>query len=151
MSLNAVDNPVEYLNQTVWATIAPGSKGVGVKAIRYIAKGTPITDWSRDMRFAPFVFEMKEHDFKKLDPAIRKLILDRTIFSAAVYLMNFISPNAECYLQDFCNHSDTPNVSTDFIALRDIEVGEELFENYKDFKIQGNKMHALSKQHYDFL
>ena len=148
VSINAVDHPVEYLNGSVWVKLAPSNiHGVGVFAIRDIPKDTLITDNSRHDRYPAYVYELKQHDFKKLIKPIRDLILDRTMFSAAVYLMQFISPNSECYLQDFCNHSDTPNVDTDFVSLRDIKEGEEILENYRDFKIQGGKAHPLVVNH----
>lgn len=148
-SINAVDNPVEYLNGSVWAKLAPSSLGgVGVFAIRDIPKGVPITDNSRNDMIKPFVYQMKEHDFKKLIKPIRDLILDKTILPNLV-MFQFISPNSECFLQDFCNHSDNPNVSSDgFIALRDIKEGEEILEDYTKFLVQGGGAHALTKNHY---
>ena len=151
-SINALDNPVEYLNATVMCKIAPSKiHGIGVFAICDIPYGVKITDWNRDMRYLPFVYEMKEKDFMKLKKEIRELIMDKTVWGCSGFLLRFISPNSECYLQDFCNHSSTPNVDNNFVTLRDIKAGEEITEDFTKIVLQGGEMHTLSKQHYNFI
>ena len=59
----------------------------------------------------------------------------------------FVSPNDEANLQAFLNHSNNPNCRIN-IALRDIEKGEEITEDYRDLGIEFDKM---QKVYYSFL
>lgn len=140
---------IEYLNESVFCKLAPSIvSGVGVFAIRAINKGLKLTDWDRHRLMTPPTYELTETEFMQLHKPIRDLILDKTVYSKDATILRFISPNHECYLQDFCNHSSTPNVDKDFIALRDIKKGEEIFEDFNSFY---KEMHHLSKEHYNFL
>ena len=147
MGTNLLHDTVKYLNESVWAKIAPSPLGgVGVFAIRDIRKGTRVSDFLRSYMPRGEIIEVTTADFMKIKKEIRDLILDKSMFTDS-YLMSFMSPNCECFLQDFTNHSETPNVDTSFIATRDIKAGEEILENYKDFKIQGGSVHPLVKEH----
>lgn len=139
---------IDYINETVWCRLGQSKiHGVGVLAIRDIPKGTKLTDNSRTILNMPSVFYFTEEEFAKLLPEIQDLILDKTIYSEGDKILPFISPNYECYLQDFCNHSSEPNVSKYFIALRDIKKGEEILEDFTSF----TKLHLLNKKHYNFI
>lgn len=146
--MGTIISEVDYLNNTVWCKLAPSKFGVGVFSIRDIAKGTKLTDWDRNHLEKPNIYELSEKEFMFLVKPIRDLILDKTTYSLHNIILRFISPNSECYLQDFCNHSDKPNVDKWFVANRDIKSGEEIFEDYNEF---AKELHQLSKEHYNFL
>jgi SET domain-containing protein len=49
---------------------------------------------------------------------------------------------SSCDLTNFINHSYTPNlkvINNAVYSLRDIKIGEELFENYKEFDLEFNE------------
>jgi SET domain-containing protein len=106
--------------------------GFGVFATEPIAQGTPV--W----RFA-----------KGLDMEFEAAIVDtlpahvRTFFSHYGYLDRNVSRIILCFDDArFVNHSDRPNVATDYgqdtygidVALRDIAAGEELTMDYANFE-----------------
>jgi len=106
--------------------------GFGVFATEPIVKGAPV--W----RFAP-----------GLDMAFDASIVDtlpahvRTFFSHYGYLDRNVQRIILCFDDArFVNHSDMPNVATDYaldaygvdVALRDIVAGEELTMNYANFE-----------------
>lgn len=135
----------EYLNATVWATLAPSPiHRIGVFAIRDIPKGTMITDNTVNNPTDFHTFILVEKDFEMLRQPIQRLILDRTLFEEG-RKMKFISPNDDVVLRSFMNHSDTPNTDGEY-ALRDIKAGEELTES---FRIANP--HRLTKAHMDWL
>jgi SET domain len=104
--------------------------GVGVFAIKMIPKGT-------------YVFEPDDDDLVLVDmsetivlpSSIRRLYEDFCVLKNGVYqcptTFNKLTPSW------YLNHSDTPNVRADeslkFLALRDIEEGEELTANYSSY------------------
>mgnify|MGYP001615623930 FL=1 len=126
-------NPLELdqlLNQSVFCTLAPSPvHGVGVFAIRDIPKGQKMScqELSR-----PQILRMLPKELEKLRPEIKKLILQRwPIVTTTGY---FQSPNHDVFLLAFINHSDTPNYDKiNDTALRDIKMGEEIFEHYGEF------------------
>jgi len=106
--------------------------GFGVFAAAPIAQGTPV--W----RFAP-----------GLDMEFEPGIVDtlpaqvRTFFSHYGYLDRNVGRIILCFDDArFVNHSDMPNVATDYaldaygmdVALRDIAAGEELTMDYANFE-----------------
>lgn len=138
---------VEYLNKTVWATLRPSKiHGVGVFAIRDIKAGTLITDYSIHTLNNVGFLKLPVEDFKKLEPAIQNIILDRNMFRKDQENLYFYSPNMECCLTSFMNHNDDANSDGQF-ALRDIKEGEEITEDYK--KLEGG--HELIINHYPWL
>ena len=117
----------EYLNGTVWATIAPSPvHGVGIFAIRDIKKGQVLSlcgssgQWIRT-------------DLSKVVPEVRKLIIQRWPIEKDGF--PFLSPNDDAVMTSFINHSDEANYDykTD-TALVDIKKGEEIFSDYKGYK-----------------
>ena len=147
MGTNLLHDTVKYLNESVWAKIAPSPLGgVGVFAIRDIRKGTRVSDFLRFYMARGEIFSVIVNDFMKIEKPIRDLILDKSMFLDE-YIFNFMSPNCECFLQDFTNHSETPNVTTEYIANRDIKEGEEILEDYREFQQQQGRVHDLVREH----
>ncbi len=105
--------------------------GIGLFADEPIAKGTPTWKFldGFDFRFPPVILE-------QLSPAAREQFLTYTYFQKGVGMYELCSDDAR-----FFNHSDTPNTmciqaeSGDGLdlAVRDIQVGEEMTCDYKSF------------------
>jgi SET domain-containing protein len=118
--------------------IAPSTiHGIGVFALESITKGTAV--W----RFA-----------KGLDMEFGREIVDtlpahvRTFFAHYGYLDRNMKRIILCFDDArFVNHSDAPNVATDYaqdpygldVALRDIAAGEELTMDYAGFEAQAER------------
>lgn len=129
-------NPVEYLNSTVLAKIAPSPiHGVGVFAIQDIKEGQLICN----QQFLWFTLSPSE--FEQLVPEVQELILQRTLFKKSNPI-HFATPNQQQVMQAFMNHSSSAN-SDGKIALRDIKKGEEITE---DFTRIAPHMNELSMQ-----
>jgi len=106
--------------------------GIGVFALAPIAQGTPVWRFARglDMEFGPeIVGTLPAHV--------------QTFFSHYGYLDRNMRRIILCFDDArFVNHSDTPNVATDYaqhpygldVALRDIAAGEELTMDYAGFE-----------------
>jgi hypothetical protein len=111
--------------------------GLGVFAAAPIAGGTPVWRFEQglDMEFAPDIAErFSEHV--------------RAFFSRYGYLDRNLNRLILCFDDArFVNHSDTPNVGTDYVrdaygldvALRDIAAGEELTMDYAGFEPQSGR------------
>lgn len=106
--------------------------GFGVFAAAAIAKGAPV--W----RFAPGLDMQFEASVVETLPAHV-----RTFFSHYGYLDRNVGRIILCFDDArFVNHSDMPNVATDYaldaygvdVALRDIAAGEELTMDYANFE-----------------
>ena len=106
--------------------------GFGVFAVAPIPKGTAVWRFEKglDMEFSPDIAE-----------ALPAHV--RTFFSHYGYLDRHVKRIILCFDDArFVNHSDTPNVATDYaqdsygldVALRDIAAGEELTMNYEGFE-----------------
>jgi len=106
--------------------------GLGVFALAPIATGTPVWRFATglDMEFSPEIVErLPEHV--------------RMFFSHYGYLDRNVKRIILCFDDArFVNHSDTPNVATDYpqdpygldVALRDVEAGEEITMDYAGFE-----------------
>jgi SET domain-containing protein len=106
--------------------------GIGVFAAEPIVKGTAVWRFEKglDMEFSPEIVDgLPEHV--------------RTFFSQSGYLDRNVKRIILCFDDArFVNHSDAPNVATDYaqdlygldVALRDIAAGEELTMDYGDFE-----------------
>ena len=137
-----MNNTIEYLNNSVWATIKSSPvHGVGVFAIRPIPKGQKYTD--SITTFAALIIRLDYKEFSQLHRSIKSLILDRCLVHKDEYI-DFMSPNAQVDLRAFMNHSSTPNTDG-FVTLRRIKKGEELTEDYTSF----GELSTISKKHYD--
>ena len=106
--------------------------GLGVFAVAPIAKGTAIWRFASglDMEFDPAIVDTLPAHVQ-------------TFFSHYGYLDRNMKRIILCFDDArFVNHSDTPNVATDYaqdpygldVALRDIAAGEELTMNYEGFE-----------------
>ena len=106
--------------------------GLGVFAVAPIAKGTAIWRFASglDMEFDPAIVDTLPAHVQ-------------TFFSHYGYLDRNMKRIILCFDDArFVNHSDTPNVATDYaqdaygldVALRDIAAGEELTMNYGGFE-----------------
>jgi SET domain-containing protein len=113
--------------------IAPSTiHGIGVFAVDPIAAGTPVWRFHKglDMEFGAEVLDgLPAHV--------------RTFFAHYGYLDRNVKRIILCFDDArFVNHSDTPNVATDYaqdpygldVALRDIAAGEEITMDYAGFE-----------------
>ena len=106
--------------------------GLGVFALAPIAKGTAVWRFATglDMEFSPDIVDgLPEHV--------------RSFFSHYGYLDRNVKRIILCFDDArFVNHSDTPNIATDYaqdrygldVALRDIAAGEEITMDYAGFE-----------------
>jgi hypothetical protein len=108
------------------------SKGIGLFATDFISNGTTI--WKFDSAFdREFIIK----DFEQINECVFKFI--------KIYGSHISDEKWHVCLDNarFMNHSDNPNIifSTDEsndivgIAIKDINKGEEITANYKDFDI----------------
>ena len=124
MSTNQ-DNQILALNSQIKAEIGVSKiDGVGVIAVTRIRKGEKV--YADKM---PSIYTLSYGNFGKLFPYVREVILKR--WPSVVNGSKFIYPDARPV--SFMNHSEydvnyDPKTDT---ALRDINEGEELFEDYK--------------------
>ena len=100
--------------------------GIGLFAAQFIPAGTII--W----RFqAGFDVELSHEDFVQLTPAAQKQV-SHYAYSCPIGRRYFLSSDDD----RFTNHSDTPNthfVDGCTVASRDIQAGEELTADYREF------------------
>ena len=120
-------NQIAELNSRIKATVGVSKiHGVGVIAIRKISKG--------EMVYAnalPKIYRIPFGSIGKLFPEVRKIILDRwpSIVNEGVVVAHDVR------LVSLMNHSVSPNYNPETdTALRDINVGEEITENYCSMK-----------------
>ena len=119
--------------------LAPSAiHGFGVFAVAQIAKGTAVWRFAKglDMEFSPDIV-----------PTLPAHV--REFFSHYGYLDRNVKRIVLCFDDArFVNHSDTPNVATEYaqdpygldVALRDVAAGEELTMDYAGFEEQGRSM-----------
>ena len=134
------EEQISHLNNSVWCKIAPSPiQGVGVFSIRDIPKGTRF--WSK----TSYLYTIPLERFGEIQEEIRSLILDRWPMPKGG--RSFLSPNDDMNILSFMNHSNTPN-SLFWRAIRDIQKGEEITENYRDLGIE---LDEIQKNHYNFI
>ena len=119
--------------------LAPSAiHGLGVFAIAPIVKGTPVWRFAKglDMEFPPDIVETLPAHV-------------RTFFAHYGYLDRNLQRIILCFDDArFVNHSDMPNVATDYarhpygldVALRDIKAREELTMDYAGFEEAGRAL-----------
>jgi hypothetical protein len=123
-------NPVSYLNDSVYCRLAPSPiGGIGVFAIRDIPEGQSITDYNGGQIY---LYTVTMEDYSGIEPEIRTLIEQQTIFPSWNEKLMFNSPNSNQRLEAFMNHSTTPN-SDGVVTLRVVKKGEELTKDYTNF------------------
>lgn len=122
------EEEIAELNATVKVRIGVSKiHGVGVIAITKIRKGercycVPVKELNR-------WYSVPWGSLNKLFPEVRELIMAQ--WPSIVNGSHFLSPNYTAWPILFMNHSEDPNFDnlTD-TALRDIDEGEELTEDY---------------------
>jgi len=103
--------------------------GIGLFADEFIAKDTPVWKFQDG-----FDVRISETQFAKLSESAQKQVLNYCYFNSKT--KNYVLPSDDAR---FFNHSDEPNVTSGpdddhiDIAVRDIQPGEELTQNYKVF------------------
>jgi len=131
-------NAIILINDIVKIKLAPSPiHGVGVFSMRPIKKGEKLyTD------IIPHQFDLPYAKFKKLDKDIQEILLGH--FPLILSGSHFLYPVTK--FSAYLNHSDTPNYDAkNDEALRDIEVGEEVTEDYR--LIEGHeKIFSFLKQ-----
>lgn len=103
--------------------------GIGLFADQLIPKGTPVWKFQKG-----FDIELSKAQFAELSKPAQEQVLNYCYFNSTTEMYVICADDAR-----FFNHSDDPNVSSGpnddhlDIALKDIEIGEELTQNYKIF------------------
>jgi SET domain-containing protein len=116
---------IDYLNSIVRLRVAPSPvHGVGIFATKDIPKGTKLY---ADQ--APLPYKISKGNLDKLFPDVKDLLLER--WPRMVEGEAFAFP--DIFFQGYMNHSDDPNYDnkTD-TTLKDIQAGEEIFEDYRN-------------------
>src|SRR3990172_5847412 len=116
-------NPIDELNIQIKATVGVSKiHGVGVMALRKIRKGELVY-----ANALPKIYRIPFGSLGKLFPEVRKVIMDRwpNVVNESVMVAHDVR------LVSLMNHSSDPNYDpqTD-TALRDINAGEEILEEY---------------------
>jgi SET domain-containing protein len=118
------------LNQTYVTAKPSATHGIGVFAITHIPKGCREMFTHEQGEWIELTYE----EVNALPPYTKQLIETYCLFSDKVYYV----PAQGLKVMDlsfYLNHSNTPNIISIndgefFEALRDINIGEELFINY---------------------
>lgn len=103
--------------------------GIGLFADQLIPKGTLVWKFQKG-----FDIELSKTQFDELSKPAQEQVLNYCYFNSATEMYVICADDAR-----FFNHSDDPNVSSGpnddhlDLALKDIEIGEELTQNYKNF------------------
>ena len=129
--MNSQDIQFDELCRTIKCKLVPSEvHGVGVVAIRPVRKGEQL--FVRPSG-PPVWYTLPYASLSKFDrvyPEIKQLILDR--WPSVINGSSFLSPNNELRLVSFVNHSSEPNYDpAEDVALRDIQCGEEVTEDYR--------------------
>lgn len=112
---------------TVKTSLRPSAThGIGVFAEQFIPAGTVVWQFQPD-----FDFRVSEESVAALPEIARQRLLHYSAKWGGGYVIS--ADDAR-----FLNHSETPNLRTHDepdcdIAIRDIQIGEELFEDYREF------------------
>lgn len=131
------DELIQDLKNNVYCRLQPSPiNGIGIFAIRDIPKGVNpfrgcrMPTWKKFRREEIFSNEKILDEVKDFVKAVYPLKKN------AVYLPNHSLNTVD--ISYFLNHSDAPNAAFikeqgDFIALRTIKKGEELFSDYRTY------------------
>ncbi len=105
--------------------------GIGQFAGQFIAKGSVVYQPSPN-----FDMDISDADFQKLDMFSMEHIRHYGYFDKRTGRWHLAFDDIR-----FCNHADVGNISADteateykLIAVKDIVVGEELLQNYREFE-----------------
>ena len=126
-----IEEQIIELNNEVRCHIRPSNiAGIGVFALRDIKRGEKCFCFPNQFRKW---YAVPYDRLTELRPEIKEIVLAR--WPAIINGSKFQSPNDDVWLLSFMNHSSIPNYSVDTdSALRDIMVGEELFEDYRTMR-----------------
>lgn len=116
---------VEVIRRTHLARVAPSTvHGVGAIAIADIKKGQSVFNKT------PGHFTLSRDELLSLDSALRDYVT--AMFMQTNEGIDVWCLNKKLSPEHFINHSSNPNITGwfDYIALRDISAGEELFMDY---------------------
>ena len=132
---------IKVLNDTVSVKLAPSSvHGVGVFALRDFKEGEKLY-----LNVIPNMYDVPYRKFNKLKPYIREILLGHFPYKARdeeqsedekkkdgnAYVFWYPVNNMQAYL----NHADQPNYDAfKDVALKDIKIGEEITEDYRQIK-----------------
>jgi SET domain-containing protein len=105
-------------------------KGVGVFSKENIKKGTKI----KEVR-SEFEIEFDKENLPKMPLALARFIDSHAYEKEKGSKMLVLGIDNEKYL----NHSDDPSVDDNGIALKNINIGDEITVNYRDFDESINK------------
>jgi SET domain-containing protein len=101
--------------------------GAGCFAAEFIEKGTQVYQYKENF---DLIFDKDYYNdvVDEMDPVIRDFI----------YMYTFYDSTRDSYILEvdngrFANHSCNPNINAEGIAIRDIQEGEEILYDYKDF------------------
>ncbi len=124
------------LENNSFTRLAPCTHGVGVIAIRKIPKDTDPFHGVLDFKFHKIRVEKILGD-PNLVEGVKKLVRDMCPEVDGYYYVPSYSIN-EIGIGYYLNHSSNPNMGEknggeDFMALRDIEIGEELTVDYGSY------------------
>ena len=131
MTDNRKTRLLEILQKHTYVTLRPSPvHGIGVFAVADIPKGTKGFFSDDKSEWVP----LHKKEVEALPQQSRALIENHCLYDSDYYFV----PEYGFRILDlvvFLNHSEDPNVQSledgaDFIALRDIKSGEELFVNY---------------------
>ena len=118
---------IAEINSQVKATVGVSKiHGVGVIAITSIPKGNRI--YANEL---PRMYKVPYGSINKLFPEIKKIILDRwpSLVNGGRIIIHDVR------LLSLMNHSPDPNYAPETdTALRDINAGEEITENYREMR-----------------
>ncbi len=119
-------------HNNIYTRLAPSKiQGVGVFAIRDILKGTNI--FSNDKSKMIWI---DESEIKNIDPEVKKLYDDFCVIKNGKYgcPKNFNTLTVGWYLNESKENLNVRCIKDyNFIAIRDIKNGEELFIDYSTF------------------
>ena len=115
---------IDELNSRVKVKVAPSKiHGVGLFALRNISKGEKMYG-----DHFPVMYNIPYDSFDKLLPEVKEYLLER--WPQVINGSLFAYPDT--HLQAFCNHSFKPNYDAkEDIALKDIQEGQEITEDYR--------------------
>ena len=133
------EDQIKELNSRVMVKLAPSNiSGIGVVAIRNIHRGEKM---HCEPSFKRKFYTVPLERFNELNEEVGTLIKER--WPSVVNLAYFQSPHDDAWPVLFMNHSEDPNYNwkTD-CAIRDIQKGEEVTENYKLMK-NYEKVHSF--------
>jgi SET domain len=121
------------LEENSYTRLARGKYGVGIVAIRKIPKGENPFKGVLSFKYGKLKSERIRNN-PRLNDGVKRLVIDMCPEVDGHFCVPSYSIN-EIGIGYYLNHSKTPNMvaingGEDFVANRDIEIGEELFVDY---------------------